>query len=80
MLVALTAGARAMSELELLASWVGLSLRCARVSPALTAFGFQSWSLCRLPRTRQGSTCHQVCGTGPAAVGSPCSPTAEVRQ
>lgn len=44
------------------------------------AFGPQSWSLCRPLKTRLGSTCLRACATGPAAAGSPCSPTAEVRQ
>lgn len=55
-----------------------------QVGPAVCAwpdcaFGPQSWSRCKPPRTRQGSTCHRACGMGPAAAGSPCSPTAEVR-
>lgn len=39
----------------------------------------QSWSRCRRRRARRGSTCRPACGTEPAAGGSPCSPTAEVR-
>nr|KAF6479793.1 eukaryotic translation initiation factor 3 subunit G [Molossus molossus] len=38
----------------------------------------ESWNLCRRPRTRRGNMCPQACGTGPAAVGSPCSPTVEL--
>ncbi|XP_027439830.2 eukaryotic translation initiation factor 3 subunit G isoform X1 [Zalophus californianus] len=37
----------------------------------------KSWSRCRPRRTRRGSMCRQACAMGPAAVGSPCSPTAE---
>jgi len=40
----------------------------------------QSRSRCRLSRARRGSTSPRACETEPAAAGSPCSPTAGVRQ
>lgn len=40
----------------------------------------QSRSRCRRSRARRGNTSRRACATGPAAAGSPCSPTAGVRR